>query len=311
MIRLKTAFVGALCLGFGTSQATEPAEEAGPTTVQVERATPTDAPSLEEDIDFWLEDGFDPSTEEEPVTKQVVPGEEPPEGVMDLGRVHNVRELSGEGLWHLDTLIGTDFPIDIGGRLILETPSRVRFLLGLGGMPESFQRAANDVIVAVGGYDAEMAAIVDDTLRAAFVLHTGIGLRPAKNKGFVIDVGYRMIMVTAQNTPSSVLAQVSNVVVPASVQDFAGDQLRLRSYLHQATVRAGWEWLAADRLSIRFDIGGSFTFDTSHSLISHGEEEVPQSATEYITEAESQLDVIFRKYGHTPTVGLSFGYRWF
>jgi hypothetical protein len=302
MFVLQTAFVAVLCAAFTTSQAGEEPPVAPVPAV--------DDASLDEEIAGWLEAGLAP-VDEPVVAAAVTPDELPPEGVIELGRQLKVRTLSGEGLWHFDTLIGTDFPLDIGGRFVLEAPARLRFLVGLGGLPEGYQALANQVIVAAGGYDAEVAALVDETLRAAFVLHAGLGVRPVKGKGFVLDVGYRMIMFTAQNTPTSVLSQVSNVAVPPSLSAFAGDELRMHSYVHQVSVRGGWEWLAAERLSIRFDVGGSFSLDTSHKLLSHAGSEVPRDAAAYIEEAERQLDQMFRRYGHTPTVGLSFGYRWF
>lgn len=304
MFELQTAFVAALCLAFtgavaGEGEAAPPAE-----TVEVERVDG----QAEDEAEAWAAQAAEAAPA---VEKVIAPDELPPEGVIELERVVLRRTLSGEGLWHFDTLIGTDFPIEIGGRFMLETPSRLRLMLGLGGLPKAYQSLANDVIVAAGGYDAEIASIVDETIRAAFVLQTGVGLRPAKAKGFVFDVGYRMVMFTAQNTPSSVLGRVSNVTVPAELSEFAGNELRLRSHVHQVTVRAGWEWLAAERLSIRFDLGGSFSLDTTHKLLSYEGSEVPRAAQGYIEQAGVELDRMVRRYGHTPTVGLSFGYRWF
>ena len=214
-----------------------------------------------------------------------------------------------EGRWRGFVGIGTDLPLEIGGQFLVETPVRLRLYLGLGGMPRAYQQATQDVVVAVGGYDAATAEIVQSTLQSAFVLTTGLGWRPAKRRGFVMRAGYRMLRVGGENTGAAVLANVPGVRIPEAYTQASQTVLQLQSTLHQLSVELGWEWIVKDHLLIRFDVGGSFTLASDHVLSAPDGFEAPQASDQWVATATAWLDELLRTYGHAPTVGLAVGYR--
>jgi hypothetical protein len=244
-----------------------------------------------------------------PETVEVSLDEAPPEAVDDLVQIRSTRPtVLDKDRWHLHLAAGTDFPIDIGGKFTVETPFRLRLHVGLGGMPRAFQDLAHSVAIAAGAYDEEIADAVGTTLKSAFVFHTGIGLRPAKRKGFVFDVGYRMLRFGSRNRPEDIVAALPGVTIPEAWQDVAASEVRMTSHLHTVAVRMGWEWITAKHLLIRLDVGGSFTVASNHQLSVPRDVEVPVNADRNVQIGEEWLDERLRQYAHTPTLGFSMGY---
>lgn len=242
----------------------------------------------------------------EPVNADEIP---PEVTATELQLIRNRPSVLDPSRWHLHLAVGTNFPIDIGGQFTVEAPFGLRAHLGLGGMPQAYQNLAQSVAVSAGAYDEDLAATISTTLNAAFVLHAGLGLRPIPDKGFVFDVGYRLMRFDAQNTPNEIVAAIPGASVPMAWQSAAASEVRLTSMLHQVAVRGGWEWVAAKYMVFRLDVGGTFTLDTSHKLSASREVELPANADRRISVGEEWFDEQLKRYAHTPTIGFSVGYR--
>lgn len=210
--------------------------------------------------------------------------------------------------WHIDLLARTDFPIDVGLALDVETPQRLRFGLGVGVVPGPYLQAIDKISVAAGWYDQPTADLIEDTVTGALTLHPVIGVRPFPKEGLVIDAGFKLALLGGRNTTAGLVATLTGNEVPES---FPEDErsLKAAALLGMVTVRMGWVWEPVDRLAIRFDIGGNFTV-SSDSRILPPEDVRFAAAWEPLTRAgEIYLDETFTRWVHTPTIGIGIGWR--
>jgi hypothetical protein len=213
-----------------------------------------------------------------------------------------------ERAWHIDLLARTDFPIDVGLALDVETPQRLRFGLGLGLVPGPYLRAIDGIAVAAGWYDQPTADLIEDTVTGALTLHPVIGVRPLAKEGFVLDAGFKLALLGGRNTTAGLVSTLTGQTIPDGGGDDARE-LRAGALLGMVTVRVGWVWEPVDRLAIRFDIGGNFTV-SSTSQIRAPEGAVFPAAWEPLTRAgEVYLDETFTRWVHTPTIGIGVGWR--
>lgn len=249
-------------------------------------------------------EGPDPSRAEEAEDAEANEAAEPP----PTGDAHDPWP---RGAWHLETAVGTDFPLDLGARIQVETPARIRLAVGVGFMPRAYQQATNAAIVAFGGYDESTAQIVEETLQSSLVITTALGVRPVPRAGFVVDVGYRLAALGGQATPEDLWVQASGAPIPTGPGLETGRAWTATSLLHMVHLRVGYEWSPVPHLFLRADLGGSFTVGAATRLRPTFEPRAPGLWEPFQVEAGAWLDDVHLTYAHTPSVGLTLGYRWF
>jgi hypothetical protein len=272
------------------------------TTYQVDRS-PSDLPASD------LES--DPDLSVDPLAKASSPRRLRKRALVQSEIRTTARDGSAPDRWHMDLRVGVDFPLALSGRLVLQTPGRLRIMVDAGGLPESFEDLGHSLLMTMGLYDASVGQLIDDAIAAPLIGAVSVGFGPKKKSGLVFDAGYRAIWMSTGPVVAPIFSMVSGQQVPASYDIFSDGDATLNTTLHQIVVRAGWEWLAADRLAIRLDVGGSFTFEASHRMRISAERELPEGFTEFVELAEQELDRILQRRGHVPTVGVSLGYRFF
>jgi hypothetical protein len=210
--------------------------------------------------------------------------------------------------WHLDLLGRTDFPLDVGVALDVETPQRFRFGVGVGVIPGGYLQAINAVSEAAGWYDEATGDLIVDTIRSAVTVHPVIGVRPFAKEGFVIDAGLKLAVLGGRNTTAGLVAGLTGQDIPESTSSDARD-LRATATVGLATVRLGWVWEPVDRLAIRFDIGGAFTVFSSTTIQPPEGARVPKAWEPLTAAGATYVDDIMTTYVHTPTIGFAIGWR--
>lgn len=214
--------------------------------------------------------------------------------------------------WHLDTLVGTAFPLDVGGRIQLETPHRVRVGLEVGFMPGPYQDAIQGILVSTGTYDAEQAEIVADSLSSSFTTGIGIGWRPLVREGFHFDAGYRYVSLGGESTREDLLFSAAGINRPIDLPSSEEREWDVRSSLHMVSVNLGWEFVPIEHFTIRIRLGGAFTVAASSRITPAFDaraidEEVLRAVA---NPSEEWLRENLERYGHIPSIGLDIGYRW-
>lgn len=209
---------------------------------------------------------------------------------------------------HLDLLGGTTLPIEVGGRVQLEVPHRLRVGLHAGWLPPPYVDLYNEVSTSAGWYDDVTAALIAASIEDALVLGVDVGWRPLPRHGFFFGAGYQVAALGGALTGSEVIEAVTGTDVPDDRGGAA--QVDAAATVHFVTVDLGWEQVWLDRIVLRVALGGSFTVGSRSRLTTDVGRGGP--AIEGLLDGgEAYLDDVFTSYVHTPTIAVHLGYRFF
>ncbi len=213
--------------------------------------------------------------------------------------------------WHLQLEALTDVPLDVGGRVVVEGPLRLRLSTSLGVLPGPYVDIINDFAVALGGYNQQTAALIQSSLSSSLVWRTHLGWRPFPRAGFVFDVGYGLVAlgggVNAADAIAAVLGKNATTAAPTAAD------YNVASTLQMIDADLGWEWtLFGDRLVIEAGLGFSATLGASTSATpttttAHGQ----QARDDFGDAAAHYLDGLYTSYVYTPVATVAAGYRFF
>src|SRR4051812_7155601 len=76
---------------------------------------------------------------------------------------------------HLRIEAATTVPLVVGARLVAELPARLRLATGIGVMPRAYAEGINEFVVAAGGYDDDVADVIEESLSSSLVWRTNLG----------------------------------------------------------------------------------------------------------------------------------------
>src|SRR5262249_25062417 len=97
---------------------------------------------------------------------------------------HSTRaEAAVPRVWSLGTEALPDFPVQIGGKVWVEAPYRIRLNTTLGYLPAGYVDAINGILVAAGAYNATTADLIAAALKSSFVFRLHAGWRPLPRRG--------------------------------------------------------------------------------------------------------------------------------
>lgn len=209
--------------------------------------------------------------------------------------------------WSASTAAGTDVPIDVGVRVQVETPSRVRFSVAAGLLPGVYVDAINAFLVGIEAYPQETADLVKSSLERSLVVRTHVGGRPLRRRGFYVELGHALVGLGGGSTGAEIVEAATGESVPSS-DDGTTRRFEVRSVLHMLDVELGWEWTVARRLRLRAAIGGAFTVASSTSIDPEYEPSAPRLTEQFTAASEDYLDDIYTTYVHTPVVTFAAGY---
>lgn len=217
---------------------------------------------------------------------------------------------------HLDTTVGTDFPISVGLETTAELPSRLRGKVGVGFYPQPYLDLLNNLAVSAEWWDESTATLIDAALSGAVVTGASVGWRPWEHRRFSFGAGYQLIALGGGLTDEQALQAVTGIEVETTSEQSM--EATVAAQLHQVTLEASWQWQIRDRLVLSAQVGGLSTLysNTGVDVILGG----PSGPADDLTEAaisdleiygEDYLDDIFQTWVHTGTIGIYAGYRFF
>jgi hypothetical protein len=203
----------------------------------------------------------------------------------------------------------TSFPTDVGLRGTLEGPGRVRITGSAGLLPRPYLGLINDTATSAGWYTEEDATLIDAALREAVVLRAHLGWRPFRDLGFQFELGYGRIGLGGGLTGAEVIEAYTGY----DLEDVMGKgyELTAAADMHRLDLSVGWEHVIARHFLIRWDVGGSWTFDAKAKVERDFDafwplDDLIDDATD---DVEDDLEATLERSVHTPIVALGVGWR--
>jgi len=213
----------------------------------------------------------------------------------------------GQSPWHLQVEALTEAPLDVGARVLIEGPARLRLSSSFGVLPGPYVELINDAVVALGGYDQQTADLIQSSLSSSLVWRAHLGWRPFPHAGFVLDVGYGLVTLGGGVKAADAIAAAAGHSAPSRP---GGTTYDVASTLQMVDADLGWEWtMLGDHLVIEAALGFAGTFAASTSATPQGSTSRAKDA--FGEEAASYLDGLYTQYVFTPVVTVALGYRFF
>ena len=217
---------------------------------------------------------------------------------------------------HLDTTVGTDFPISVGLETTAELPSRLRGTVGVGFYPQPYLDLLNGIAVSAEWWDDSTATLIDAALSGAVVTGASVGWRPWEHRRFSLGAGYQLIALGGGLTDEQALQAVTGIAVDTTAEQSL--EAIVAAQLHQVTLEASWRWLIRERLVLSAQVGGLSTLHSATAVdvtlggpSGPGDDLTQAAIRELEVYGEDYLDGIFQKWVHTGTIGIYAGYRFF
>lgn len=210
--------------------------------------------------------------------------------------------------WSTTLEVMTDLPLDVGARLQVEAPYRIRIGTSLGFLPGGYVDLVNELVIATGGYDRTTARVVSSALSSSLVWRTHVGWRPFPALGFYFEAGYGLVTLGGGVAGEQLLDLSLD-------RDESLDAVRanltydVSSTLHMLDVEVGWRWLLREHLSLRVAVGVAVTLGARSSVSPGFRPQYPAKADQFGYDVARWLDDLYTSYVHVPTVSVGVGYR--
>lgn len=209
--------------------------------------------------------------------------------------------------WTIEPLLGTDFPIDVGGGVMVEAPFRVRASTTIGILPGPYVDTINTSLVALGAYSQDVANVISATLSSSLVWRTHVGYRPFRCHGFYAMVGYGYVGLGGGATAAELIEAATGKQLPTP--DRAQPrEVAVHSTLDMVDVEVGWEWRLPHRIEVRAALGGAFTFAASTTITPDYTPANPAATQAFNNAAAAYLDNEYTSYVFTPVITVNAGY---
>jgi hypothetical protein len=208
---------------------------------------------------------------------------------------------------HLGIEAVTDFPLDVGARVWLEVPHRIRFAASFGAMPEPYIDAINHILLAANAYDSGGAALLHSSLESPLVFRLHLGWQPLRRHGLYLETGYGLLVLHAQADRATLYRAALGGTVPPDGATHV--QYEAQANVHMVDFEVGWQWLFKRRITARVGVGlaaavgATARFQLSAPLVTQPIERM------LVGEAHSALVNDVRRYFFTPVFTFAVGWR--
>ena len=211
---------------------------------------------------------------------------------------------------HLRAEAATDVPWDVGGRVVLEGPARLRLSAAAGTMPRTYVRMINETVIYFDGYDREAASIVEDALASSLVLRTHVGWRPLPRQGLYLQGGYGLVTLGGGVSAGFVLSEALDFRIPEWMLE--GYEFDVVSSLHMVEGEVGWEGRIWRGLVWRAALGGTWTLDARTTIAPNFDAWLLDAwITGWCNESAGKLDEKYESFVRIPLATVGLGWRFF
>lgn len=213
--------------------------------------------------------------------------------------------------WSLDIQAQTELPVQVGGRLTLETPFRLRITTSLGWLPPAYLDLVNAILVGAGAYPSSTADLLSAALDDALLWKIHAGWRPVRNHGFYIEAGYALATLGGGVGAEELITAASGQK-PIKELALATKTYSVDATLHMIDAEVGWIWLVAgEAVSIRLAVGFTATLGAQARVTPRFVVPAAQRARmdAWAREAETYIEKTCRSSVYTPTLGFGIGWR--
>ena len=225
---------------------------------------------------------------------------------------------AGSG-WHVGVEALTEVPVHMGARLAVEAPHRIRIDSAVGYFPSFYLDAMNAILKSAPQYNEDVATLVKIGLDNSLIWRTHIGWRPFAGAGFYFSAGYGLVTFGGDAGAEELLIAATELELVDSKQQPPpeGSLPEKRGYdivsnLHMIDAEVGWEFVLAERLTLRAAVGGAFTLAASTDISPRFNVRLPAAKAaidEFTSQSAAVLNDTYTTFVHTPVVSLSLGYR--
>lgn len=203
--------------------------------------------------------------------------------------------------WAFDLSATTSMPVSIGVEAQLETPIGVFASLSAGHAPSAYLETVAAMLRGADVFGPGLDPLVQEAIgQGAWNVRLGVGVRLVE--GLELSVGYTYLTASTALSPETIEAATGQRLrwpgmteVPMSID------------VHALHGRLGWRFVIEDHFVVRAAIGWTHSVSTSAHV------EVPAAVRELPNDPATQIEdaVVegFGRYGFTPEVLLSAGYR--
>lgn len=236
----------------------------------------------------------------------IEPTEPPPAGFSASGQ-RLLHSESHAQRTQLGLEVLTDFPIQVGGRLWVEVPYRLRFAATFGYLPGPYVDTINAFLVAVKAYDQETANLIKAALSQSLIVRLHGGWRPFRRRGAYFELGYGLAALGGGLTGSQAIAAVTGTAPPSDPNESRGYDVK--SILHLLDIELGWQWPVWRGLTFRVALGAALTVWSNTTVTPRFQPRLPGLQEQFTSAAAQYLDNTYRSYVFTPTVSFAVGWR--
>jgi hypothetical protein len=216
------------------------------------------------------------------------------------------------GRWKLDLSAQTTVPVDIAGRIDLETPKRLQLTTSLGVLPSSYVDVINAAVQAAGGYDEATARLIRSSLQRSLVWRSRVGWRPRDKGRFFFGVGYGLVALGGEAQGSDVVAALTGAEPPEARPGTETTEYDINTVVHMIDLEIGWRFLfLKDRLVLRTAIGYIGSLAATTRLDPSFEADRPPLEVAFRESSEAELDALIERYFHAPVLSVTLGWRAF
>jgi len=205
---------------------------------------------------------------------------------------------SAADVWTFSVGVGSDFPISTGFRGVMHTSPGFEVFGTFGTMPDLYLTTLNDIVVGLGGYDREVAALVEQSLGNSVVMTIG-GAIPLF-AGVKLRGAYGMVGLGGNTALSNIAELAVSEPLPIPLN---GQVLSATSSLQIMTAGFAGNIQFMPYMGLHLGAGAAFTIGSS-TTIETNDPALNTLTQDYLSDAEEYLDDIFTTYGHSPFVSM-------
>jgi hypothetical protein len=202
-------------------------------------------------------------------------------------QIHDEWMVSIEGATHA--------PIDAGIFGGIETPIGLRLFGGYGWVPSSYLNFITNAIVLSSGADSETSALVENGFEKGHAWRIQAGLRPFKNVGVYVDVGYSRLTLQG-SLDTSELASVPELGLTGVYS--------LKTSIDMWLVELGYQAEIGGRVVLAAGIGMMGTLDAKTSVTADSSASAGVPSADTLESVDRQIE----KHGYMPTLTLRLGF---